>query len=217
MGQGIRSYRLSGGRGGPDEIEGGALIAHHHAERPEDRRAAPRQSMLIRSAKLVIDGREYLCVIRDVSESGISMRIFHPLPECEVLELVLGNGDRHKLKPIRREPTLVACEFVGKPSITRIVEEPSAFRRRQTRIQLTLPATIEGSFGSEMVMITNISQQGARIECERRLPVHGRIVISARGLPDKRAKVCWSHRQASGVTFEDFIRFEEFAQLVAEI
>ena len=195
----------------------GASHAHRHAPHPEERRAKPRQAMLIRSAKLVIGAREYLCVIRDVSEKGISLRVFHDIPKTETLELVLGNGDRFKLTPVRREPMLLACEFVGRPDVTRIVEEPSRYRRRQTRLAITLPVTVEGIFGSEMALITNISQQGARLECERRLPVHSRIRIGARVLPELEAKVCWSHSRAAGVTFENYLRFEEFAQLVAAI
>lgn len=182
-----------------------------------ERRANPRKSMLLRSAKLLVGSREYLCVIRDVSESGLSIRVFHPLPEDADLHLVMGNGDRHRLRTVRREPLLIACEFITPPDVSRIVTEPSRFCRRQTRLNVKMPGAVEGDFGCEMVMITNLSQQGARVECERRLPVHGKVCLGANGLPDIHARVCWSHSRAAGLVFYEYFRFEEFAQLVAEI
>ena len=39
-----------------------------------DQRAAPRFTLLIRAAKLVSAQGEFVCVIRDVSETGVSVR-----------------------------------------------------------------------------------------------------------------------------------------------
>ena len=45
-----------------------------------EQRTAPRFTLLIRAAKLIGPEGEYLCVVRDASESGVSVRLFHPLP-----------------------------------------------------------------------------------------------------------------------------------------
>ena len=43
-------------------------------------RGAQRFTLLIRTAKLVCESGEYLCVIRDVSSTGVRLRLFHDLP-----------------------------------------------------------------------------------------------------------------------------------------
>ena len=62
-----------------------------------DQRCAPRFTLLIRAAKLVGPDCEYLCVVRDASETGVSVRLFHPLPPEVPFTLELQNGDRHVL------------------------------------------------------------------------------------------------------------------------
>ena len=45
-----------------------------------DLRGAPRFALLLRVAKLVVNGRERFCVIRDASATGLKVRLFAPLP-----------------------------------------------------------------------------------------------------------------------------------------
>ena len=192
------------------------------AEAPDfsgDRRSAPRFTMLIRSAKLVWKGREFLCIIKDVSETGVSLRVFHQMPADEdvELELELGNGDRYPLKLVRQDGGLAAFNFVGEVDLARLIEEPTAYRKRQARLNVMLPATVSGLTGSEMVYITNLSQQGARIECEKKFAVHSRLKLSAKGLPEIGAKVRWCRDSQAGLVFETTFAFEEFARLAATL
>ena len=45
-----------------------------------DKRGAARVTLLIRAAKIVHPGGEFLCVVHTVSETGVRLRLFHPLP-----------------------------------------------------------------------------------------------------------------------------------------
>ena len=67
-----------------------ASIAQPPDEAEQDgaeQRAGPHFTLLIRAAKLVSAQGEFVCVIRDVSESGVSLRLFHALPSCQQYEL----------------------------------------------------------------------------------------------------------------------------------
>ena len=48
----------------------------------------------MRTAKLVVDGREYLCVLRDASATGVKLRLFHPMPAGDAIALELFLMDR---------------------------------------------------------------------------------------------------------------------------
>jgi len=56
-------------------------------------RGSPRFTLLLRVAKLVVDDREQICVIRDASATGLKVKIFAPLPQHAELAVELANGD----------------------------------------------------------------------------------------------------------------------------
>jgi hypothetical protein len=69
-----------------------------------DERAAPRFTLLIRTAKLICGNADYLCVIRDVSAEGISVRLFHPIPTADEIILEMQTGDRHPVRAVWQNP-----------------------------------------------------------------------------------------------------------------
>ena len=102
---------------GYEQINGAHDMAVHQktVEVELEERATPRFTLLIRTAKLVCDSAEYLCVIRDVSAEGVSVRLFHPLPiETEGVELVLEmqTGDCHPVTLIWQKPGEAGFQFV---------------------------------------------------------------------------------------------------------
>ena len=50
---------------------------------------------MLRVAKLVVDGREQFCVIRDASATGLKVKLFAPIAPHKTLAVELANGDRH--------------------------------------------------------------------------------------------------------------------------
>ena len=64
----------------------------------EDLRDAPRHAMVIRAAKLSALGVEFVCLLRDVSETGVSISLFHPVPLTQFMVLELQNGDTHDVE-----------------------------------------------------------------------------------------------------------------------
>src|SRR3546814_10100716 len=64
----------------------------------EELRHAPRFRLLIRAAKLITAYGEFVCVLRDVSATGVSVKLFHAMPECKQVELELQCGDRFEME-----------------------------------------------------------------------------------------------------------------------
>ena len=48
-------------------------------------------------AELICDDSEYLCIIRDVSATGVRLRIFHALPPSRTFQLELATGERFEI------------------------------------------------------------------------------------------------------------------------
>ena len=182
-----------------------------------ERRRAMRYTSLIRSAKLVSHQGEFVCVIRDVSESGISLRSFHALPTDDRMELVLQNGLRYELDKVRRQGLEASFTFAEAVDVQQLIVETGKFPRRQLRLEMCLPATVSTLAQTYNGEIQNISQQGALLDCEARFAIEQPIRLEARHLPKVRAKVRWRRENTFGLAFDNHFSLREFALLAANL
>jgi hypothetical protein len=182
-----------------------------------DQRTAPRFTLLIRSAKLVSPVSEFLCVVRDASETGISVRLFHPLPPDVPLTLEMPNGDQHPLERVWEEEGKAGFSFTEDVDIGRIVESPSEFARRAVRVNLHVPCDLIADGRTVSAMIVNLSQQGAQLQTTERLSLIQRVRIVADGMPEVAAKVRWRSGDSYGLSFEDTFQFAELAALAFDL
>ena len=53
-------------------------------------READRSALLLRVAKLICQSGEYVCLVRDVSWTGLRLRLFHALPDERFVFLQLA-------------------------------------------------------------------------------------------------------------------------------
>ena len=203
-----------------DVVRHGDAVPEPHVKAeaaPEDERSAPRFTLLIRSAKLTSGDAEYLCVVRDASESGISVRTFHPLPPEVPLTLELPNGDRHALERVWEEEGKAGFRFAGKVEIERIVDCPSRFARRAVRVNVEVPCELLAGIRRVGGTIHNLSQQGALISTVEKLSLMQRVKIRAEGMPEIAAKGRWRRNDSYGLSFEDTFQFAELAALAFEL
>ena len=77
-----------------------------------ERRSARRFSLVMRTAKLISQSGEYLCIVRNVSETGVKVRLFHPAPPDKFLFLALANGEIHPLQFVWQEERQV-CQHLA--------------------------------------------------------------------------------------------------------
>jgi len=200
-----------------DAVRHGDAVPEPHVSpevAPDDERSAPRFTLLIRSAKLTSADAEYLCVVRDASASGISVRTFHPLPAEVPLTLELPNGDRHELERVWEEEGKAGFRFAKPTELERIVEGPSRFSKRALRVNLGLPCEIFASLRRFKATLRNLSQQGALITTDEKLSLVQRVKLSAPGLPEVTAKVRWRRGDQYGLSFEDNFQFSDLALIV---
>lgn len=181
-----------------------------------DSRDAPRLTLLIRAAKLVGGASEFLCVLRDASETGVSVRLFHPLPAGLDLTLELPNGDRHALERVWEDDGKAGFRFRDPVELDRIIESRSA-ARRSMRVRLETPCSLVLGDRRVEATIGNLSQEGALIRTEERLSLIQRIRIAIDDGPEIAAKVRWRRDDDYGVSFEDSFRFAELAALAFEL
>ena len=182
-----------------------------------ERRQATRYTSLIRSAKLVYPKGEFVCVIRDVSETGISLRSFHALPAEESAELVLQNGRRYGLDKVRMQDLGASFTFAETVDVEDLIVETGRFPKRQLRLELSVPTTISTVTQHFSGEIRNLSQQGALLECGALFALEQPIRVEAPMLPKVRAKVRWRREKSYGLAFDTHFSLREFALLAAKL
>ncbi len=204
---------------GYEQFDGarGMLQQKKAVEGEVEERVAPRFTLLIRTAKLICGSAEFLCVMRDVSATGISVRMFHSLPnEAEDAELILEmqTGDCHPVKLIWQRPGEAGFQFVTPVDVEQVIRRSSRFPKRELRFAAELPVRLAGSGGTHDAVLLNFSQQGAMIETGDRLALAQTIRMESPGWPDIEAKVRWRKAERYGLIFDTTFRLHDLANIV---
>ena len=182
-----------------------------------EQRQAHRFTLLIRAAKLITDQGEFLCVIRDASETGLAVALFHPLPACDRYLVEFQNGDRHEATLVWEREGRAGFQFSDPADIVRIIESPSEFTKRPMRVELKRQGMLYAGVNAFDVEMLNISPQGAKIACRAEIAIDRNVRLSVGGLPELQAKVRWRRLGVCGLVFENTLQLSELARLVAAI
>lgn len=188
-------------------------------------RAAPRFTLLIRAAKLVTSQGEFVCVIRDVSEIGVSVRMFHKLPHGNPLELHMPGGGVYELNTVWDRDNEAGFEFVHQVDVARLINEAGSYPKRGLRLGVHFPIKVSSLTNSSEAIVENLSQQGARFEVdgdpESKFSIDQNLRVesldSGVELKEVRAKVRWRRDQMYGVVFDDTMSLRDFARLAARM
>ena len=183
----------------------------------EDMRGAQRFTLLIRTAKLVCDSGEFLCIIRDVSETGLRLRLFHDLPGEQRMALELSNGEVYFIERVWERDSHAGFRFAAPIDVQAFIAEVSPYPRRQIRLRLQFPVSVAADGLATGATVRDLSAQGARIECGRFLALGQRIKLQSDLFPATLAKVCWRAGGEYGLVFEQVFTLEEASVLAAQL
>ncbi|MEL7189863.1 MAG: PilZ domain-containing protein [Pseudomonadota bacterium] len=177
----------------------------------------PRVQTLIRPAKVITKQGEFVCVVRDVSRSGVRVRLFHKLPDEPQMALQLPNGHQYELRPVRSCEAEAAFEFVDSVDVEQLIDETSAYPKRPLRFVLFFPVTVTANGETWEGVVENFSQQGARIECDGLFAIGQPVRLAggegAKAFAEIEARVRWRRDNAYGIVFDDTFSMHDFAKL----
>ena len=186
-----------------------------------EQRAAPRFTLLIRAAKLVSPNGEFVCVIRDVSETGVSVRLFHPLPSGSPLELHMPSGGEYEIEPVWERDNEAGFTFAESVEVERLINEVGEYPKRGLRLGVCFPIRISTLTQRCEGLIVNLSQQGARFECDGLFAIDQNLRIETLDpiaeFSEVRSKVRWRRDNDYGVVFDDTFTLGDFARLAARL
>lgn len=181
-------------------------------------RGSERTSLsLIRSAKILFQTGEYICLVRDVSTTGIKLRLFHPLPEEDHALLELGNGDVYAMTRVWQQGNLGGFRFAAPIDLKEFLEEPSTYARRLLRVRLRRPALAHVGGASHQVLVRDLSQNGLCFESDQYLALCQPLYLTLGGMPEVGGWVRWRRGRDYGVVFDHDFRLDELANFALRL
>lgn len=186
----------------------------------DEQRSAERFRLLLRVGKLRTAGGEFLCVLRDVSNQGVKVRVFHKLPADKFCELELGGGESFRLTRIWQKDGHAGFRFADGPiAVDRLIAEAGPFPKRHIRLLLHRPVPLLLIAGELTLaaQLFDISQHGAAVMLEQRLAIGQQVRIEALYLSALHARVRWRRRGLHGLVFQEGFRLDALAELAARI
>jgi len=180
-------------------------------------RDARRFSLLIRIAKLVGESGEFLCIVRDVSETGVRLKLFHPLAAESRLALELANGDVYFIEKVWETDDQAGFRFSAPIDVDAFIAETGGRPRRPIRLAIRGQGWIESGGRRHPVDMVNISLEGAGLVCENHLAVGQAVKLSVQGLPGLIGNVCWRSAPAYGMMFRNYFGIGDLARMTASM
>jgi len=181
-------------------------------------RSAPRFTLLIRTAKIIVDGREFLCIIRDASATGLKVRLFCPLPQARETFVEMANGDRHQVELVWQADDYAGLQFLQEIGIEHFLDESrGSFRRRQVRLRIALAGMLHSGGEAVSIAFRDISQQGAGVESDKWLLINELVRVETGVTPPLFAKVRWRSHPRYGLIFEHTFKLDELARISAPL
>ena len=180
-----------------------------------DSRAARRYTPMIRTAKITGSAGEFLCVVSDISATGVSVRLFHPLPRDNSLRLEMPNGEQLPIEAVWEQEGRAGFRFATPVNLSRVLEGHGKWPKRPIRLNLDMPATLVGLTGRFDTTIRNISLQGAQVECDARLAIDQRLRLASKVLSEIVTKVRWRNGSFYGLIFDNTFQFADLARIAA--
>lgn len=181
------------------------------AHNVEEQRTAPRFTLMLRPARLHCRAGQFLCVVRDVSDTGVRVKVFHDLPDEAMMAIEVSEGRRAAIERVWAKDGEVGFRFCDALDLPEFLAECERFPRRQFRMEIDRPVQVTGGGFATRSQVINISQQGACIDCPERLVRHQLVRLDMEGLPAIHAKVMWRQGTVHGLVFENTFALRDFA------
>jgi hypothetical protein len=165
----------------------------------------------MRAAKLLCESGEYVCLLRDVSASGVRLGLFHDVPAATHAFLELANGEVYPMLRVWQRERQASYRFTQPIDPAELIAEPVSFPRRPLRIRVRRPGLVYADRVVRPMELRDISQNGACFEADTYLSLGQTLVLSLEALPELNGWVRWRRGRAFGVVFDHGLRLDQLA------
>lgn len=181
----------------------------------------PRVTTVLTTGKLILEDREVLCRVRNLSTMGMMIETGAVLRVGQDLRIGMRCGSEFDASVAwtrdgaaglkLHAPIDVTAVLAARPARSRIIRQPAA---RAPRLSVGCPIELEARGQSQQAMLLNISQSGAGLRLPFRPYVDERLLLCVPGLPLKSGAVRWMKQGEVGIRFYEPLPFSTLAAWV---
>ena len=193
-----------------------------HEELPDttQRRQEPRLMTLLRVGTIIVDGRRDLCLIRNVSSSGLMLHVYTALKVGQLVEVEMKTGQQLAGHVKWIDGSNAGVQFAEAIDVMAMLTSQliahGELKPRMPRVEVRAPATLRMGGRSFRVMTCDISQGGAKVTLDAVLPPDANVVLSMEGFHALHGVIRWSDGEAAGITFNSVIPWPQLISWLKE-
>lgn len=194
-----------------NSIDSGDAIAGRSAG--AEQRISQRFKTLLRTAKLIGLTGEFVAVIRDVSDTGLKLKLFHPVPE-DRMALELADGSHFFIEKVWEHGSEAGFRFSSPVDVAAFLSVLGRKDDGSVLLDVTIPGTITVGNVKIRMTINTLSRQGADLESGVLLGVGEPVLLNGGALPQLSARISEAHPSHYRVHFNNLMRLDDLAQVI---
>jgi hypothetical protein len=172
----------------------------------KNRRADERHLTLFRVGAIILGDRRELCLVKNISAGGASIRAYCILEPETALHIELKEG-----QPVAGRVTWVkggdaGITFDERVDVIELLKSSDdAVRPRMPRIEVRCIGFVREGAIVHRSILHNISQGGLSVESANPLTVGADVTVTLPGLPPQGAAVRWKNENRYGISFNNVL------------
>jgi hypothetical protein len=182
---------------------------------PHERRRAARHTTVFQVAKLCSDRSQELCILRDISDTGLRAEVYCQIAPGEAVVFEMRTGHRVPGQVVWSRPPSIGVHFDTPISVPEVLAHCSFDDRlgriRPPRIDVAMPGLLLAGRQLIDVEIRNISQAGMKVAGGDALLPGTDVTVRLAGIGQRGAKVRWYRDGEGGLQLLQPLSYSEFA------
>ena len=183
----------------------------------DERRASPRSSLMLRTAKVVCQSGDYVCIVRDVSPEGVGLRFLHAAPGEERILLELANSATYPVERVWAGKQQAGYRFASQIDLHEFIHEPSPYEARPVRLRVQADARLISGNQTIDAALADLSTGGAMIELGNAFGIGCILRLEIGAHLSKLAEICWVDEGRTGLSFLQPMTISELAHTALAI
>jgi hypothetical protein len=159
-----------------------------------------------------------LCVVRNISPSGLSARAYRRLAKGEQVQIEFKSGEMLSGSVVWERDWDVGIAFPQPIDVEAVLASrwitETAKRRNLPRIAIECDGRLRTGLQSFDVRLQDISQAGARLEMPEPKVTAGEVTLSLPDLPPVAGVIRWADGAELGISFNECIAFDRLARWI---
>ena len=175
-----------------------------------ERRDGKRHLTLFRVGAISVEGRRELCLIKNISAGGMSIRPYCPVPVGTRVVIELKTGMSVPGTVAWSDNGSAGVEFDAPVDVIDVLAPTGdGAKPRMPRIQIDCFAALRDGARVHRLRVCDISQGGVKLDGEVALDNPNDLTVTLPGLAPQRAALRWSGGGNTGLTFNRLLALPE--------